>query len=119
MAGDREQMIVVRVELWSARTGDRTELARMEICNDETGSTSRRNYIARTLRGRSTAQLNRRESQRQASVKQWPSEAVHVWNLVATALAGMGYRDVRRSREAKAREAAAVARGNEEGFFSP
>jgi hypothetical protein len=112
-------MIVVRVELWSVRTREKSELARLEICNDETGSSSLRNYIARTLRGRSAAQLNRREIQREASVKEWPSEAVHIWNLVATALTGMGYRDVRRSREAKAREAAAVTRGNEEGFFSP
>jgi hypothetical protein len=104
-------MIVVRVELWSARTGDKTELARMEICNDGTGSTSRRNYIARTLRGRSTAQLNRRESQRQASVKQWPSDAVHIWNLIATALSSMGYRDVRAARETPAREKAAARVG--------
>jgi len=34
-------MIVVRVELWSARTGDRTELGTMYIAND--GERSREN----------------------------------------------------------------------------
>ena len=84
-------MIVVRVELWSARTGEKTELARMEIANDGTGTRARRNYIARTLCGRSTAALNRRQRQREGTVKDWPSEAVHVWNLVSTALFVMGY----------------------------
>ncbi|OGT54679.1 MAG: hypothetical protein A3E01_10025 [Gammaproteobacteria bacterium RIFCSPHIGHO2_12_FULL_63_22] len=84
-------MIVVRVELWSARTGQKTELARMELANDETGTTQKRNYLVRTLRGRSTAALNRGQAQRNATVKEWPAEAVHVWNLVAVALGAMGY----------------------------
>lgn len=89
-------MIVIRVELWSAVTGKRTELARMEIANDMSGGKARRNYITRTLKGRSTEALNKRTAQREGSVKDWPSEAVHVWNLVATALAGMGYGDKRK-----------------------
>lgn len=84
-------MIVVRVELWSAVTGQKTELARMEICNDETGTMRRRNYITRTLTGRSTVALDKRVTQREGKVTNWPAEAVHVWNLVGTALAGMGY----------------------------
>jgi hypothetical protein len=90
-------MIVVRVELWSARSGTKTELARMHICNDETGGAVRRNYFARTLLGRSKAQLDIGKVQREGEVKNWPSEAVHVWNLVSTALTALGYRDTRRS----------------------
>jgi hypothetical protein len=88
-------MIVVRVELWSAVTGQRTELARMEIANDETGTAARRNYITRTLFGRSTKALNERRTQRSGRVKDWPSEAVHIWNLISVALTGMGYGDKR------------------------
>lgn len=84
-------MIVIRVELWSARTGEKTELARMEICNDGTGSRARRNYVGATLRGRSTAQLNARMPQRSARLIDWPSDTVHVWNLVAAMLGRMGY----------------------------
>jgi hypothetical protein len=84
-------MIVVSVELWSARTGERTELARMEICNDETGTAARRNYIARVLLGRSTTQLDRRVVQRHGALKDWPSEQLHIWNLVAALLTSMGY----------------------------
>jgi hypothetical protein len=89
-------MIVVRVELWSAVTGIKTELARMEICNDS-GTSARRNYITRVLRGRSTEALDQRRVQREGraeregAVEDWPSEQVHIWNLVAAALAGMGY----------------------------
>jgi hypothetical protein len=90
-AGGSPAMIVVRVELHSARTGQKTELARMEICNDDSGSAERRDYTARTLRGRSTAQLDRRVVQRQGTLKNWPSEALHVWNLVAVLLGRMGY----------------------------
>src|SRR5690348_5419520 len=50
-------MIIVRVELWSAITGAKTELARMCIVNDGTGTAARRNYFGKTFRGRSTAQL--------------------------------------------------------------
>ena len=84
-------MIVVRIELWSARTGEKTELARMEICNDGTSAGALRNYIARTLRGRGAAQLNRRAAQRETQIACWPAERLHIWNLVAAALSRMGY----------------------------
>lgn len=84
-------MIVVSVQLWSARTGRKTELARMEICNDETGTKSLRNYIARTLRGRCTTALDRRTTHRQTRITRWPSERVHVFNLVAACLKRMAY----------------------------
>lgn len=84
-------MIVVKVELWSAISGEKTELARMEICNDETGDMRWRNYITQTLRGRTTADLNRRQQQRAGTLKNWPSETVHIWNLVAVVLGKLGY----------------------------
>ena len=84
-------MIVVSVTLFSARDGSKTELARMHICNDETGTPTLRNYICRALRGRSSQQLDENRIQREGTVKDWPSESVHIWNLVAIALRNMGY----------------------------
>lgn len=83
-------MIVVRVELWSARTGDVTELARMHIANIG-GTDTIRNYAAATLRGRSAADLDRNVVQRKCQVLGHASLSQHVWNLVAKALSGMGY----------------------------
>lgn len=89
-AEGKRSMIVVRVELWSARDGSRKELARMLLCNQ--GSTGDlRDYSVEALRGRSTAQLDRREVQRRGQVRGHPSERVHVWNLVAKALQACRY----------------------------
>jgi hypothetical protein len=88
-------MIIVRVELWSAVTGEKTELARMEICNDGTSAGRLRNYIVRTLRGRSTEALNQRTTQRDGRVDRHDAPGLHVWNLVAKALGAMGYGDRR------------------------
>ena len=85
-------MLVVRVELWSAVTGEKTELARMEIANKGDHPVhSKGNYSVRTLRGRSTKDLDGRTTQRSAEVKDWPRLALHIWNLVAVSLAEMGY----------------------------
>lgn len=84
-------MIVIRVELHSANTGKVTELARALIVNDGTGTMQRRNYIARTLRGRSKDQLDKRTVSREARLNYWPSERLHVWRLVCSALCAMGY----------------------------
>jgi hypothetical protein len=84
-------MIVVSVHLVSARNGQVTELARMEICNDDTGTHERRNYIARVLRGRSQEQLDRRRVHRSVELKDWPSLQRHIWQLVAVILAKLGY----------------------------
>lgn len=84
-------MIEVSVTLHSARDGSKTELARLHICNDETGSQTLRNYFVRVLRGRSKRDLDELRVQREGQVKQWPALQVHVWNLVATALRNCGY----------------------------
>lgn len=83
-------MIVVRVELWSARDGSRRELARMKICNVG-GVGNSRDYRGVTYRGRSTDALNAGVVTREGKLTGFPSETLHVWNLVARMLAGMGY----------------------------
>lgn len=87
-------MIVVKVELWSAITGRKTELARMEIVNDgelSVQNRSRGDYAVRALKGRSTEDLDKRVVQRESKVLNYPRLAVHVWNLVRRALDSMGY----------------------------
>jgi len=86
-------MIVVRVELHSAVTGKVTELARMLVANTGTGTAARGNYRARTLRGRSRTDLDRGTVQREGLIEGHPRR-LHVWRLVARALARLGYGEV-------------------------
>lgn len=86
-------MIVVKVELWSAITGQKSEIARMAI--DNIGGTAQRgDYRCRTMRGRSAEQLERamrQAPQREGRVLGHARLREHVWHLVAKALSGMGY----------------------------
>lgn len=85
-------MIVVRVELWSARDGSRRELARMRICNDGGTADARRgDYVAETFVGRSAGALDRGAVSRRGRLDRWPRQDRHVWNLVAALLGAMGY----------------------------
>jgi hypothetical protein len=87
-------MIVVRVELWSAVSGERTELARMRISNDGRATVADPNlgtYRGETLRGRSATALDRGEVTRNGRVERFPRAKLHVWFLVARMLASMGY----------------------------
>lgn len=84
-------MIVVRVELWSAITGVKTELARLHICNDGTSAGRRRTYDAESYVGRDTAALDRKRVSRRAKVTNWPALDKHVWNLVTVVLETLGY----------------------------
>jgi hypothetical protein len=92
-------MLIVSVRLLSAVTGVETELARMHICNDGTGSATIGNYECTSLRGRSVTQLDRRNPQRLARVKRYRRLDLHVWNLVALALQAMGYGAAHESEE--------------------
>lgn len=87
-------MIVVKVELWSAIDGSRTELARMSIDNIG-GTVERGDYRARTYRGRSGEALERALAtggiQREGRVLCHRRRREHVWNLVAKALVNLGY----------------------------
>lgn len=85
-------MIIVRVELHSARTREVTELARMEIANTGTGTLARGNYHGRTLRGRNATTLDAGVMQRGGEVLNYPRQAIHIWHLVARMLLAMGYR---------------------------
>lgn len=84
-------MIVVRVELWSAITGQKTELARLHIANDGTRAGARRNYDGQAFVGRDSAALDRGLVSRHGQVRNFPSQRVHVWNLVAAMLRAMHY----------------------------
>lgn len=87
-------LIVVRVELWSARTGEVTELARMRMANDgqrTAANPKRGTYAGETFVGRSAAALSRGEVSRRGEVADFPREQLHVWNLVARMLRAMGY----------------------------
>lgn len=87
-------MIIVRVELWSAVTGERTELARAMIHNVG-GSLDVGDYEAETYRGRSSdaldAAMRARQVTRRGKVTGHRRQALHVWHLVGKALASMGY----------------------------
>ena len=85
-------MIVVRVELWSAVTGEKTELARMHIANDGSGTATHGSYDGTTFRGRDAAALDRQVESRTGTVKNFPRKSTHVWFLVGRMLAGMGYK---------------------------
>ena len=83
-------MIIVRVELHSAITGEITEIARAHIANTG-GDRKRGSYQTYTMRGRSKDQLDRIVMQRSGVVLNYPRLSLHVWHLIARALIAMGY----------------------------
>ncbi|EDX79105.1 hypothetical protein BBAL3_262 [Brevundimonas sp. BAL3] len=92
-------MIVVRVELWSAANGSKTELARMHIAND--GLTTVTNprlgdYSGQTFVGRDSEALSKGRVSKRGEVRRWRRHDFHIWNLVAAMLDDMGYRQGRR-----------------------
>lgn len=86
-------MILVTVELISARhQGLRQVLAAVEICNDgKSDNPNFGDYEVRSLRGRGRAQLSKRITQRSGRVERHARHREHILNLVAKALANMGY----------------------------
>lgn len=83
-------MIVVRVELHSARTGAVTELARMDIANIG-GTRNSGDYAVQANRGRDREALSKRIAQREGQVLGHPRLSQHVWYLVAKALKALKY----------------------------
>lgn len=80
-------MIVVRVELHSANTGEVSEIGRMIIANDGTGDRDQGNYIVKL--GRKGTTLNGAiwaKPHREGEVKDYARNAYSVWELVARAL---------------------------------
>ncbi len=93
-------MLVIRVELWSATSGQVSELARMTIDNiGTTDSGEYADYRARSYRGRDAMTLHRAMAkgvaQREAKVFRHARKRLHVWHLVARALDRLGYADAR------------------------
>lgn len=84
-------MIIVRVELHSAITGEVTELARMHVCN-EGGTAELGDYGVSVLRGRSKRALDKHVVQRSGKFGRYPRLKLHVWNLVLCALVAAGYK---------------------------
>jgi hypothetical protein len=74
-------MIVVKVELWSAVTGKHTEIGRMTITNQGTGTRERGNYVAKVMRRGSDYKV-----QREVEIKNYPRLGYQIWKLVSLAL---------------------------------
>ncbi|KQX19367.1 MULTISPECIES: hypothetical protein [unclassified Sphingomonas] len=83
-------MIIVSVQLLSARDGSTQELARAYISN-EGGDATLGDYGVEILRGRSSEDFARRTVLKRGKVLRHPRQREHVWNLVAKALSGLGY----------------------------
>ena len=96
-------MIVVKVELHSAISGQVSEIARAVIHN--TGGThTKGDYQALTMRGRDSEALHKSmvsilRGQTKAvhvgEVKNHARLQLHVWHLVAKALTAMGYGEIK------------------------
>ena len=92
-------MIVVRVELWSAIDGRRTERARRHIANDGRATVANPHlgdYQGETFVGRDSVALDKGRVSKRGAVRGWRRHDFHVWNLVAAMLADMGYRQGQR-----------------------
>ena len=74
-------MIIVKVELHSARTGKVTELGRAHISNTGTGDLKRADYEVEVFRKGSTTKVQRR-----GLVMNYPRQAYTVWELVKRGL---------------------------------
>jgi len=75
-------MIIVKVELHSAVTGKVTELGRLHITNDGTGTETRGNYDVERM-ARITA---KRQVLAHGRVTNWPRKSASIWRLLRRAL---------------------------------
>lgn len=85
-------MLVVRVELHSAVTGETAEIARM-IIHNKGGTKTSGDYGVMVYRGRDKESLDRRTVNRSGEVNGHPRLREHVWNLVLKALVAAGYKE--------------------------
>lgn len=92
-------ILVVRVELHSAITGEISEIARMIIANDGGGTKERGNYWARAAKGTvakdhmiPAAIMHDSRKLRHVEVKDYPRLSKHVWNLIARVLTAMEFK---------------------------
>lgn len=94
-------MLVVRIELHSAITGEVTEIGQMIICNDGTSRDPRvGNYDVRLGR-RDVADIhkNYHDPLRQGSVVGHRRLSRPIWDLLAKALSSVGFVDRRRKKK--------------------
>lgn len=88
-------MIVVRIELWSARTGERSELGTIYIANDGDRTNvnpNRGDYIVKQARkGQKYEQAWTRPA-REAKVLDHARLTLPVWSLVLKALQALGHK---------------------------
>lgn len=83
-------MIVVKVELHSAVTGEVTEIGRTYIANDGTGTRERGNYKVKVCRKNSYnySGWNSVKAAREGEVKDYPRLTYNMWRLIIRALKG-------------------------------
>jgi len=82
-------MIVVKVELWSAVTGEHEELGRMYVANDGTSSSrTKGNYNVKVARKGSFKYDGWEEikTTRTGRVEKYPRLSYNVWRLITKAL---------------------------------
>jgi len=87
-------MIVVKVELWSARTDERTELGTMYIANDGERSIvnpNRGDYLVRQARKGQTYEQAWTRPAREGRVLNHARLNLPVWSLVLKALQALGH----------------------------
>ena len=78
-------MIVIRIELHSAKTGNITELGRTYITNDGKGSHRKRNYDVRVCR-KGKYDLTNYKPLRIGRIEKFPSVSKNIWCLVIQCL---------------------------------
>lgn len=90
-------MLVIRVELHSAITGKISEIARMIVANDSSGTKSMGNYWGVTADGEvegdhmiPAAIVHETRKRDYTEIKGY-DRSLHVWNLVTRMLTAMGY----------------------------
>lgn len=80
-------MIVIKVELHSARTGKVSQLGEMHICNDGTSTDPAiGNYESRVMR-----KPDFRTVTRHGKVSHWRRNDKTIWHLIGALLTNMGY----------------------------
>ena len=86
-------MIVVSVDLYSAVTGKKTNLGTAIIYNDGTGTNTRGNYEALTLRkGTKLKSWSKSTPVRRARVLNYARLKEPIWSLITEALCNMSYK---------------------------
>lgn len=79
-------MLIVKIELHSAVTGEVSEIAHMRIINDGTGTRDLGNYDVELMEGRKDG----RRVAMKSRVEGYPRLPYTVWELVRRALGGRG-----------------------------